>query len=52
MAGRRLSIHRTFWEEPFAALAEEFDLPVRTLDEAVQEARAFIRAIHETDGTQ
>jgi len=42
----------TFWVEPFAALAEEVDLPVRTLDEAVQEARAFIRAIEATDATQ
>jgi hypothetical protein len=34
-----------FWEEPFAALAEEVELPVRGFEDAVQEARSFIEAI-------
>lgn len=36
-----------FWEEPFAALAEEVELPVRRLDDAVREAQAFIDAIEQ-----
>lgn len=36
-----------FWEEPFAALAEEVDLPVRQLEDAVREAQRFIEAIEE-----
>ena len=35
----------TFWEEPFARLAEEVDLPVRRLEDAVREVQAFIDAI-------
>ncbi|MGD2071128.1 MAG: nucleotidyl transferase AbiEii/AbiGii toxin family protein [Gemmatimonadota bacterium] len=33
------------WEGPFAALAEQVHLPLRTLRDAVEEARAFIQAI-------
>lgn len=33
------------WREPFAAFAVELDLPVATLAEAVEEARAFIGEI-------
>lgn len=36
-----------FWAEPFAALAEEVELPVRRLEDAVREAQAFIEAIEE-----
>ena len=42
----------TFWEEPFAALAEEVELPVGSLPDAVQEAKAFIGAIEAADGAQ
>lgn len=42
----------TFWEEPFAALAEEVDLPLDSLAHAVQEARAFIAAIDAAKGAQ
>ena len=34
-----------FWNEPFAALAEEVELPVRRLEDAVREAQRFIDAI-------
>lgn len=34
-----------FWEEPFAALAQEVKLPIRRLEDAVREARAFIDSI-------
>lgn len=34
-----------FWEEPFAALAEEVERPVRRLEAAVREAQAFIYVI-------
>lgn len=37
-----------FWKEPFAALAEEVELPVRNLEGAIREAQAFIDAIEET----
>lgn len=33
------------WEQPFAAMADELDLPVATLEEAVAEATKFIQAI-------
>lgn len=33
-----------FWEEPFAALAAEVELPVRRLEDAVRAAQAFIDA--------
>ncbi len=36
-----------FWEETFAALAEEVELPVRRLEDAVREAQAFIDSIEE-----
>lgn len=36
-----------FWEEPFAALAEEVELPIRRLEDAVREAQAFIDAVEE-----
>lgn len=39
-----------FWQEPFAALAEEVDLPLDSLAGAVQEARAFIEAIDAAKG--
>jgi len=42
----------TFWEEPFGALAEEVELPVRRLEEATREARAFIEAIDAADDVQ
>jgi len=39
-----------FWEEPFTALAEEVELPVRgSLGEAVQEVQVFIEAIDEAE---
>jgi len=38
-----------FWKEPFAALADEVDLPIRSLDDAVREAQAFIAAVASTD---
>lgn len=41
-----------FWEEPFAALAEQVELPARSLGGAVQEAQAFIEAIHGADGAR
>ncbi len=34
-----------FWEEPFATLAEEVELAVQSLEEAVREAQGFIDAI-------
>jgi hypothetical protein len=34
-----------FWDEPFASLAEEVKLPVRSLEAAAREARSFIDAI-------
>ncbi len=34
-----------FWEEPFKKLAEEVELPVNSLEEAVREAQTFIEAI-------
>lgn len=34
-----------FWEEPFATLAEAVELPVQNLEDAVEEAQAFIDAI-------
>ncbi len=34
-----------FWEEPFASLAEEVELPVRSLEDAVREARSFIEDV-------
>ena len=35
----------SFWEEPFAKLAEEVELPMRILGMAVQEAQMFVEAI-------
>lgn len=37
------------WHEPFARLADEVDLPVRSLDQAVEEAREFIQMIDAQD---
>ena len=34
-----------FWQEPFTKLAEEVELPVSNLEEAVREAETFIEAI-------
>jgi hypothetical protein len=34
-----------FWEEPFASLAEEVELPVRSFEDAVEKAQSFIEAI-------
>ena len=34
-----------FWQEPFKKLAEEVELPVNSLEEAVREAQTFIEAI-------
>ena len=34
-----------FWQEPFTKLAEEVELPVSSLEEAVREAQTFIEAI-------
>lgn len=34
-----------FWQEPFTKLAEEVELPVSNLEEAVREAQTFIEAI-------
>jgi hypothetical protein len=34
-----------FWNEPFAALAEEVKLPIGRLEDAVREAKAFIDAV-------
>lgn len=41
-----------FWEEPFAALAEEVELPVGSLADAVQEGTEFIEAIDAATGAQ
>jgi len=37
-----------FWEEPFAVLAEELNLPVRNLADAVREVQAFITEVDAT----
>jgi hypothetical protein len=34
-----------FWDEPFASLADEVGLPVRTLGDAVREAQSFINDV-------
>lgn len=34
-----------FWDEPFASLAEEVKLPVRSLEDAVREAQSFIEDV-------
>ncbi|MFQ5691389.1 MAG: nucleotidyl transferase AbiEii/AbiGii toxin family protein [Gemmatimonadota bacterium] len=36
-----------FWEGPFAALADQLEIPVRRLEDAVREAQVFINAIEE-----
>lgn len=36
-----------FWEQPFAALAEEVDLPVRRIEDAIREAQGLIYAVDE-----
>lgn len=41
-----------FWDEPFAALAEEIEHPVVSLRDAVHEARRFIEAIDVADDTE
>jgi len=37
-----------FWKEPFAVLAEELNLPVRNLADAVREVQAFITEVDAT----
>jgi hypothetical protein len=34
-----------FWNEPFASLAEEVKLPLRSFEDAVREARSFIEDV-------
>ncbi len=37
------------WHEPFARLADEVDLPVRSLDQAAEEVREFIKMVDAHD---